>query len=77
MLGDCIADLLDAEARSDPGPALARAGARIARLAQGRAVLLEQNDETNWAVERARCLPLAPDAENCDPPFDGPPPPAA
>ena len=35
VLGECIADLLHAEARSDPGPALARAGARIARLAQG------------------------------------------
>ena len=35
VLGDCIADLLHAEARSDPGPALARAGERIARLAHG------------------------------------------
>ena len=35
VLGACIADLLHAEARSDPGPALVRAGARIARLAQG------------------------------------------
>ena len=34
VLGECIADLLHAEARSDPGPAPARAGARIARLAQ-------------------------------------------
>ena len=35
VLGDCIADLLHAEARSDPGPALARAGEKIARLAHG------------------------------------------
>ena len=34
VLGECIADLLHAEARSDPGLALARAGPRIARLAQ-------------------------------------------
>ena len=35
VLGACIADLLRAEARSDPGPALAHAGPRIARLARG------------------------------------------
>ena len=35
VLGECIADLLHAEARSDPGPALARAANRIARLAHG------------------------------------------
>ena len=35
VLGECIADLLHAEARSEPGRALARAGARIARLAHG------------------------------------------
>ena len=35
VLGDCIADLLHAEARSDSGPALARAEERIARLAHG------------------------------------------
>ena len=35
VLGECIADLLHAEARSDPGRALARAGTRIARLAHG------------------------------------------
>ena len=35
VLGACIADLLHAEARSDPGPALARAGAKVAQLAQG------------------------------------------
>ena len=32
VLGECIAELLHAEARSDPGPALARARACIARL---------------------------------------------
>ena len=35
VLGACIAELLHAETGSDPGPALARARARIARLAQG------------------------------------------
>ena len=35
VLGACIADLLHAEARSDPGPALARAGPKVAHLAQG------------------------------------------
>ena len=35
MLGKSIADLLHAEARSDPGPALARAGPKVAQLAQG------------------------------------------
>ena len=35
VIGECIADLLHAEARSDPGRALARAGTRIARLAHG------------------------------------------
>lgn len=37
VLGECIADLVHAEARSDPGPALARAGPRIARLARDAA----------------------------------------
>ena len=35
MLGACIAELLHAETGSDSGPALARARARIARLAHG------------------------------------------
>ncbi|MCY4480357.1 MAG: serine hydroxymethyltransferase [Rhodospirillales bacterium] len=35
VLGACIADLLHAEARSDPGPALARSGPKVAQLAQG------------------------------------------
>ncbi len=35
VLGACIAELLHAETRPDPGPALARARARIARLAHG------------------------------------------
>ena len=35
VLGACIAELLHAETGSDPGPSLARARARIARLAQG------------------------------------------
>ncbi|MXY33357.1 MAG: serine hydroxymethyltransferase [Boseongicola sp. SB0664_bin_43] len=48
VLGTCIAELLHAEARSDPGPALARTKSRILRLAQcpGR------NDGT--ASERCR-----------------------
>ncbi len=39
------------------------------------AILLEQSDE--WAVERARYLPLAADAKTCQPPPDGAPPQAA
>ena len=39
------------------------------------AILLEQSDE--WAVERARYLPLAAAAETCQPPPDGPPTDAA
>ena len=39
------------------------------------AILLEQSDE--WAVERARYLPLADDAKTCQPPPDGAPPQAA
>ena len=35
VLGACIADLLHAEARSDPGPTLARTGPKVAQLAQG------------------------------------------
>ena len=35
VLGECIAELIHAETRSDPGPVLARASPRIARLAQG------------------------------------------
>ncbi len=35
VLGGCIADLLHAEARSDPGPALARSGPKVAQLAEG------------------------------------------
>ena len=35
VLGACIAELLHAETGSDPGPALARARARIARIAHG------------------------------------------
>ena len=35
VLAACIADLLHAEARSDPGPALARSGPKVAQLAQG------------------------------------------
>ena len=35
VLGACIADLIHAEARSDPAPVLARTAPRIARLAQG------------------------------------------
>ena len=35
VLGECIAELIHAETRSDPGPALARARPRIVRLAQG------------------------------------------
>ncbi len=35
VLGACIADLLHAEARSDPGPALTRSGPIVAQLAQG------------------------------------------
>ena len=35
VLGACIAELLHAETGSDPGPALARTRARIARLAHG------------------------------------------
>ena len=38
-------------------------------------ILLEQSDE--WAVERARYLPLAADAKTCQPPPDGPPTEAA
>ena len=34
VLGACIAELIHAEARADPGPALARAGPRIAQLAR-------------------------------------------
>ena len=34
VLGACIADILHAEARSDPGPALARSGPKIAQLAE-------------------------------------------
>ena len=39
------------------------------------AILLEQSDE--WAVERARYLPLADDDKTCQPPPDGAPPQAA
>ena len=35
VLGACIADLLLAETRSDPGPALARSGPKVAQLAHG------------------------------------------
>ena len=35
VLGACIADLLHAETRSDPSPALARSGPKVAQLAQG------------------------------------------
>ena len=34
-LGACIADLLHAEARSDPGAALARCGPKVAQLTEG------------------------------------------
>ena len=39
------------------------------------AALLEQSDE--WALERARSLPLASDTITCEPPPDGTPLPAA
>lgn len=39
------------------------------------AILLEQSDE--WAVERARYLPLAATTKTCQPPDGGPPTPAA
>ena len=39
VLGQCIADLIHAEARSEPEPALARTGARIARLEENGAGL--------------------------------------
>ena len=35
VLGECIADLIHAEAGSDPAPVLARTAPRLARLAQG------------------------------------------
>ena len=50
VLGDCIADLLHAEARSDPGPALARAGERIASL-----VHMALTTATRHSVGMAAC----------------------
>ena len=52
VLGECIADLLHAEARSDPSPALARAKPRISRLVRGNGTCDDFASERNAADRR-------------------------